>query len=111
MSRSNSLQLSDFFVKFHKKFKIKFKKIKFDHPKTYEQFKLPHDADTEKLRRIMSLAFSSDLGTGTGPSEADVVNREIYYLRAFYATVFLTQPSNHIFLSRHNSSFLSALFD
>lgn len=59
----------------------------------------------------MSLAFSSDLGPLGGSSEPDVVNKEIYYLRAFYATVFLTLPSNHIFLSRHNSSFLTALFD
>ena len=59
----------------------------------------------------MSMAFNSQLGPMGSASEADLINNEIYYLRAFYATVFLTIPSNHLFLSRHNSSFVNSLFD
>ena len=60
----------------------------------------------------MSLAFSSDIDYDQKTPGADMefANKEIYLLRAFYATIFLTLPENHVFLLRNNSSFLGNLF-
>lgn len=73
---------------------------------------MPSDAETEKLRRILSLAFNSDIDyDAKAPNaEFEMANKEIYLLRAFYATIFLTHPENHVFLVRHNSCFIENLF-
>lgn len=85
--------------------------MEYFHPRNYEQFKILDNFKAERLRKVFSIAFDPDVGEGSGVDDKNIEHKYIYYIRSFYAVMFLTDKDNHIFLIKTNKTFIEVLFN
>lgn len=81
------------------------------HPRNFDQFTILDNFKAERLRKVVSIAFSSDIPEDIKEENKDIENKDIYYIRSFYAVMFLTDKDNHIFLIKTNKTFIEVLFN
>lgn len=83
----------------------------YSHPRNFDQFKILDNFKAERLRKVVSIAFDPDMGENSNNDEKNIEHKYIYYIRSFYAVMFLTDKDNHIFLIKTNKTFIEVLFN
>lgn len=83
----------------------------YQYPRTFEQFGILDTFKAERLRTVVSIAFNPGMMDKHGMDDKSIDHREVYYVRCFYAVMFLTDRDNHIFLIKNNKTFIEVLFN
>ena len=101
-----SYSLSVFFLEKHKEFIDKYGELYIEKIRTFKDYTLLENAETEKLKKIMAMAFGTQ-NLSEGDIDSDIIaDKSIYYIRAFYAVMVLSNKDNHVFLATNNSFFI-----
>ena len=105
-----SYSLSVFFLEKHKEFIDKYGELYIEKIRTFKDYTLLENAETEKLKKIMAMAFGTQ-NLSEGDIDSDIIaDKSIYYIRAFYAVMVLSNKDNHVFLATNNSFFIDQFF-
>ena len=82
----------------------------FCHPRSFEQFNLPDNLFISKARKVIGIAFNHPIADFENSVKQDVMHKEVYYIRSFYALMFFTDRDNHIFLIKNNKTYIDVMF-
>lgn len=104
-----SYSLSTFFVERHRTLIDNVGDIYVEKIRTFRDLSILENYENEKLRKIMSIAFGGTRFVDEYEYDS-IQDKSMYYIRAFYSVMILTDKENHIFLSRNNSIFINQFF-
>jgi len=102
-----SYSLSYLFIERHRPLIDKFGEIYIEKIRTFRDYSLLENAETEKLRKIMAMAFGTHgIEENDDPEQEIIADKSIYFIRAFCAAMVLSDRDNHMLLAKYNSIFV-----
>ena len=80
---------------------------------TFEKFKIKETEDYKRLKNIMEAAFGDNINIDKHQNldQDTIPNKPLFFLRSYYAVMFLVDPDNHYFLVKNNAQFIDKLFE
>jgi len=78
----------------------------------FEEYTTPVCEDLIRIKHIVKLAFGGErfFKGDADDTESGPINKPLFYLRGFYAAMFITEVSNHLVLTAQSTFYIDRLF-